>query len=88
MRNTHFGGGEGFSKFKQMGNTAALVAAAIGSVFEQIDSDRNKVSRKRGAKTTNTRNDDIRDSQSKLPTSQIAQPLNRSIIMNQNGSGD
>jgi len=64
MRNTHFGGGgDGFTKFRHAGNTAALFAAATnGGVFEQIDSERNKVSRKRGAKTTNNRNEEIRDS--------------------------
>lgn len=87
MRNTHFGG-EGFSKFKPTGNTAALVAAATsGAVFEQIDSDRNRASRKRGAKTTNNRNEELRDSQTKIPATH-QQPLNRSITLNKNGSGD
>lgn len=92
MRNTHFGGegsgglGGGFHQSKFKGTTAALVAAATtGAVFEQfnLDSDRNnnQISRKRGAKTTNTRNipgglsvgegdnhQSIRDSYTKIPT--------------------
>ena len=87
MRNTHFGEGgfAGFNQSKFKGTTAALIVAATnGTAFEQmgLESDRNKVSRKRGTKLTTGRtngniskgpedpHNSIRDSFSKIATLQ------------------